>query len=75
MLIGHGQWVGDAAGNLVRRPTPLPPPNPGGIEECVFAQIRQPGRNTLAGYRATGGYAGLTRAVTEMTPADCASSI
>ena len=69
VLIGHQQWVGDAAGNLARRPTPLPPANPGGIEECVFAQIRQPGRNTLAGYRATGGYAGLTRAVTQMTPA------
>ncbi|MEO7908124.1 MAG: NADH-ubiquinone oxidoreductase-F iron-sulfur binding region domain-containing protein [Roseiflexaceae bacterium] len=68
VLIGHQQWVGDAAGNLVRRPTPLPPANPGGIEECVFSQIRQPGRNTLAGYRATGGYAGLIRAVTQLTP-------
>jgi NADH-quinone oxidoreductase subunit F len=70
VLIGHEQWVGDAAGNLVRRPTPAPPANPGGIEECVFAQIRQPGRNTLAGYRATGGYEGLTRAIAHMTPAD-----
>jgi NADH-quinone oxidoreductase subunit F len=70
VLIGHEQWVGDAAGNLARRPTPLPPPNPGGIEECVFAQIRAPGRNTLAGYRATGGYEGLTRAIAHMTPAD-----
>ena len=69
VLIGHAQWVGDAAGNLARQPTPLPPPNPGGIEECVFAQIRRPGRNTLAGYRATGGYSGLARAVAEMTPA------
>jgi NADH:ubiquinone oxidoreductase subunit F (NADH-binding) len=69
VLIGHQQWVGDAAGNLARLPTPLPPPNPGGIEECVFAQIRQPGRNTLAGYRATGGYEGLARAIEHMTPA------
>jgi NADH-quinone oxidoreductase subunit F len=69
VLIGHEQWVGDAAGNLVRRPTPLPPANPSGYEECVFAQIRQPGRNTLAGYRATGGYAGLARAVAQITPA------
>lgn len=69
VLIGHEQWIGDAAGNLARRPTPLPPANPGGIEECVFAQIRQPGRNTLAGYRATGGYMGLLRAVTQLTPA------
>jgi NADH-quinone oxidoreductase subunit F len=68
VLIGPEQWVGDAAGNLARRPTALPPPNPGGIEECVFAQIRQPGRNTLAGYRATGGYEGLVHAITQMTP-------
>jgi NADH:ubiquinone oxidoreductase subunit F (NADH-binding) len=70
VLIGNTQWVGDAAGRLERAPTPLPPINPGGIVECVFAQIRQPGRNTLAGYRATGGYEGLARAVTHMTPAD-----
>jgi NADH-quinone oxidoreductase subunit F len=70
VLIGHEQWVGDATGHLVRQPTPLPPANPGGVEECVFAQIRQPGRNTLDGYRATGGYEGLTRAIAQMTPAD-----
>jgi NADH-quinone oxidoreductase subunit F len=70
VLIGHTQWVGDAAGQLVRAPTPLPPINPGGVIECVFAQIRQPGHNTLAGYRATGGYEGLARAVMQMTPAD-----
>lgn len=70
VLIGHEQWVGEATGRLSRRPTPLPPVNPGGIEECIFAFIRQPGRNTLAGYRATGGYEGLTRAVTQMQPLD-----
>ncbi|GMU54900.1 MAG: NADH dehydrogenase subunit F [Candidatus Xenobia bacterium] len=31
--------------------SPLPVPNPGGCEECVFAHIREPGRSTLAGYR------------------------
>ncbi|MFN8443692.1 MAG: NADH-ubiquinone oxidoreductase-F iron-sulfur binding region domain-containing protein [Caldilineaceae bacterium] len=70
VLIGHEQWVGDATGRLSRKPTPLPPPNPGGIEECIFAFIRQPERNTLAGYYATGGYEGLTRAVTQMQPLD-----
>ncbi len=69
VLIGDVQYVGDAQGNLTHKPTPLPPPNPGGVTECVFAHIRTPGRNTLDGYRATGGYAGLTRAVTQMTPA------
>jgi NADH-quinone oxidoreductase subunit F len=68
VLIGHQQYVGDAQGNLTRKPTPLPPPNPENREECVFAQIREPERNTLSGYRRTGGYQGLIRAVREMTP-------
>ncbi len=70
VLIGDVQWVGNAAGELTRRPTPLPPPNVAGFEECVFAHIRQPERNTLAGYRATGGYEGLVRALNSMSPAD-----
>lgn len=68
VLVGHQQYIGDAQGNLTRKPTPVPPPNPGNREECVFAQIREPERNTLSGYMRTGGYQGLTRAVREMTP-------
>ena len=45
----------------LRAPTPLPPPHPGDGEECIFAEIREPERNTLAGYRRTGGYEALTR--------------
>ncbi|MFN8489713.1 MAG: NADH-ubiquinone oxidoreductase-F iron-sulfur binding region domain-containing protein [Caldilineaceae bacterium] len=70
VLQGHTVRVGADGVNLVHKTTPLPPPNPGGIEECVFAEIRTPGRNTLEGYRRTGGYEGLTRAVQTMTPAD-----
>ena len=66
VLIGNEQWVGDAKGNLTRKATPIPPINPGRIEECVFSQIREPERNTLAGYKKTGGYEGLTRAIKEM---------
>lgn len=69
VLKGHHYMVGQADGTLVERPTPLPLPNPGGIEECVFHAIREPGRATLDGYWATGGYEGLRRAVDEMTPA------
>jgi NADH-quinone oxidoreductase subunit F len=47
--------------------SPLPPPNPGGIEECVFAHLREPGRATLEGYTRTGGYEGLARAL-ELAP-------
>lgn len=75
VLAGHRYLVGQPDGTLVERPTPLPAPNPGGIEECVFADIRKPGRATLAGYQATGGYAGLTRAVTQMTPAEVVEHI
>lgn len=67
-------YVGDAAGLLARHPSPLPPPNPGGTEECVFAHIRNPERNTLAGYRNTGGYDGLERAL-GMRPEDVVTTI
>lgn len=67
VLIGDEQFVGDAQGNLTRKETLLPPANPAGIEECVFAKIRGPERNTLSGYKKTGGYEGLARAI-KMTP-------
>ena len=60
--------TGATAATLTSRPSPLPPPPPRGVEECVFAGIRRPGRATLAGYRDQGGYEALTRAVTGMTP-------
>ncbi|MDE2944107.1 MAG: NAD(P)H-dependent oxidoreductase subunit E [Gemmatimonadota bacterium] len=54
---------GTTAAELSSRPSPLPPAPHADIEECVFAHIRTPGRATLAGYRATGGYAGLENAL------------
>ncbi|MEZ4859933.1 MAG: NADH-ubiquinone oxidoreductase-F iron-sulfur binding region domain-containing protein [Caldilineaceae bacterium] len=68
VLKGHRYLVGQPSGMLVDRPTPLPAPNPGGSEECVFAAIRAPGRATLDGYFATGGYQALSKAVLQMTP-------
>ncbi|RIK42386.1 MAG: hypothetical protein DCC55_09145, partial [Chloroflexi bacterium] len=70
VLQGHQVLVGDSVDRLLHKPTALPAPNPGGFEECVFADIRRPGRNTLAGYQDTGGYEALTRAVTTMQPAE-----
>lgn len=76
VLIGHETFVAKSPGQLERRQSsPLPAPNPGGIEECVFRHIRQPDRATLDGYRHTGGYAGLTKAVTEMTPAEVVETV
>lgn len=65
VLCGARQMVGGPGGELEARPTPLPTPNPGGCEECVFASIRQPFRASLRGY---GDYAALRRALEGMTP-------
>ena len=70
VLKGHCVSVGVNSRTLEARPAPLPPPNPGGIEECVFASIRMPGRFNIEGYCRTGGYEGLQRAVKEMQPSD-----
>ena len=63
VLKGDEVLTGRNVEALAVHATPLPP-NPGMHEECIFAEIREPERNTLAGYRRTGGYEGLTRAVT-----------
>lgn len=68
VLRGNQTLVGLNATGLESRDTPLPPLPPAGIEECVFAHIRESDRKTLAGYRRTGGYDALERAVKGMTP-------
>jgi len=45
------------------RPSQLPPPNPAGSEECVFSEIRESGRHTLEGYKKSGGYTALEKAI------------
>lgn len=61
-------FAGTRASELKAHLSPLPPPNPGGKEECVFAHIREKGRAKLDGYRASGGYEALERALTRLTP-------
>jgi NADH:ubiquinone oxidoreductase subunit F (NADH-binding) len=75
VIRGGSVVVGPTADTLKERPSPLPPVKPGGMEECVFASIREPGRATLAGYRKTGGYEALLRAVTEMKPEDVIATV
>ena len=70
VLKGHQVSVGKQVETLSVQPTPLPPLYPGDGEECIFAGIREPERNTLEGYRRTGGYAALTRALTTQTQTD-----
>jgi NADH-quinone oxidoreductase subunit F len=78
VLKANSTWAGVNAAALKPSPTsPLPPPNPaplrgdklGGFEECVFANLRKPGNNALAGYQQNGGYGGL-RAALALTPAE-----
>jgi NADH-quinone oxidoreductase subunit F len=68
VLRGDQLLVGTDAEHLSVRASPLPPPNPGGLEECCFAHIREPARATLEGYRGSGGYVGLQRALKELSP-------
>ncbi len=70
LLIGHETFVSSAPFQTLQRriSSPVPVPNPGGLEECVFAAIREPERASLDGYRRSGGYEALTQAVQEMTP-------
>lgn len=63
VLRGDEVLTGTTADDLAVRPTLLPPAYPGDTEECVFANIRDAGRATLAGYRASGGYTALEQAV------------
>ena len=70
VLRGSETLVGLTAKELEHRKSPMPPPNPGGITECVFAHIREPRRSTLEGYRATEGYRGLLKLLEQASPND-----
>ena len=70
LLIGHETFVANGPFQTLQRriSSPLPVPNPGGREECVFAEIRAQDRASLDGYRGSGGYEALTQAVQEESP-------
>ena len=68
VLRGNTTLVGLSADAMDIRATPMPPDPPEGIDECVFAHIREADRKTLAGYRSSGGYDALEKAVTKMSP-------
>ncbi len=61
VLRGDSVFEGRPGTGLDPSPSPLPPPPVEGVTECVFAEIRRPGRATLAGYRESGGYRALER--------------
>ena len=68
VLKGHQVLTGKDVGTLSVQPTPLPPPYPGDNEECIFADIREPERNTLEGYQRTGGYESIKHAISSLSP-------
>ena len=70
MLIGHETFVATPPFQRPQRriSSPMPVPNPGQGEECVFASIREPERNSLKGYERSGGYEALRRALLEAKP-------
>jgi NADH-quinone oxidoreductase subunit F len=74
VLRGDEVLIGLTADALEPRRSPLPPPNPGGIEECVFSGIREPNRATIEGYRGTDGYQGLGQ-ISRMSPSEVVQRI
>ena len=68
VLKGDEVLVGCTPEALVAEPSPLPPAYPGSTGECVFSEIRKPGRATLPGYRATGGYEALALTRQSLSP-------
>ncbi len=75
VLKAHQVLTGSRVDTLSVQPTPLPPSNPGTHEECLFAEIREPERDTLAGYQRTGGYEGLIHALTHLSATDVIETV
>ncbi len=67
VLVGDKVFTG---ASLDRARSPLPPPPPDGIDECVFAAIRATARDSIEGYRASGGYRALPTAIEKMRSGD-----
>ena len=67
VLKGNQVLIGKQTDSLAIKPSPLPPPNVGEKEECIFAEIREPHQNTLEGYQEKGGYEGLKNVISSYT--------
>ena len=75
VIRGDEYLLGRPGKGLSAAPPPMPPAYLGGSGECCFAEIRSPGRASFGGYRATGGYRALARALSEMTPLELIDEI
>jgi NADH-quinone oxidoreductase subunit F len=74
VIIEDDVFVGKTSDSLVNVQTPLPVPNPGKYEECIFRNIREQGRDQLDGYENTKGYVALQDAV-KLYPSDILETI
>ena len=70
VLQGSLAYSGMDAASLTSRISPMPPPPPDGIEECVFADLRARSGMSVADYRLTGGYQAFERCLRQMNPSD-----
>lgn len=68
VLKGRRVLTGSVDGSLAEIPSPLPAPNPGNAQECVFAKIRETNRAAISGYIRGGGYAALEQVLSSQTP-------
>lgn len=63
VIKGSQVLVGKDSKSLKYRKSPIPIPNPGKLEECIFRYIREEDRSTLDGYQRDHGYAALRQAI------------
>ncbi|MED5472017.1 MAG: NAD(P)H-dependent oxidoreductase subunit E, partial [Verrucomicrobiota bacterium] len=63
VIKGSQVLVGKDAASLECHKSPLPVPNPGNLEECIFRYIREKDRFTLDGYQNNHGYAALRQTI------------
>ena len=67
VIKGSQVLVGKNSTSLKCRTSPLPIPNPGNSEECIFRYIREENRSTLDGYQKNHGYTALRQAIESST--------
>ena len=74
VIIGDKVFVGKQSNSLINTQTPLPVPNPGKSEECIFRNIREKNRSQIHGYEETKGYQALKEIITK-SPEDILDTV
>lgn len=74
VIIGDDVFVGKNSKTLKNIPTPIPQPNPGKYEECIFRHIRNENRCHIEGYEKTHGYVAL-KSILQKSPSEVIETI